>query len=109
MLTPAEFNTLLAVTGEPVSLTQAKPPQASYNIRAIVQDMTKAPENIVNAYGLSGKSFQFPASGFAVPPEKFDTVVRANGDRYTLDVVNAELQRGSGAVSYYIAYAKGND
>ena len=107
MLTATEFNALLDVAGEPVTYRQAKSPQATYSIRAIVQDMSRAPEAIVNAYGLAGRSVQFIGQGFAVPPEKFDSVTRANGERITLDLVNPQLQRGTGTVAYHVAYGKG--
>lgn len=106
MLTATEFNQLLATVGEPVTFVQAKPPAASVTTRAIVQDMGRAPEAVVNAYGLTGRSVQMNMTGLAVPPEKFDAIIRSNGERITLDIVNPEHARGSGAVSYYIAYGK---
>lgn len=107
MLTPAEFSTLLSVHGEPVVLTRAKAPQGPVNLRAIIQNTARAPENVVNAYGLTGRTVQFLASAMAVPPEKFDTVTRATGEEITLDLVEPVHQRGTGSVSYYVAYAKG--
>lgn len=107
MLTGGEFNYLLSATGEPVTFTQAKAPQATYSVRAIVQDLSKAPEAIVNAYGISGKSIQFGVAGFTVPPEKFDAITRANGERITIDLVLPQGERGTGAIIYYLAYGKG--
>lgn len=107
MLTAAEFEKLLAQLGEPVVYRQAKAPQATYNIRAIVQDMGKAPEAIVNAYGLSGRSIQFLASGFTVAPEKFDSITRASGEKITLDLILPRGARDTGVVSHYVAYGKG--
>lgn len=107
MLTAAEFNNLLAALGEPVTFRQAKAPSTTYNIRAIVQDMGKAPEAIVNAYGLSGRSVQFVASGFTVAPEKFDSVTRASGERITFDLILPQAERGTGVVTHYVAYGKG--
>ena len=106
MLTAAEFNQLLAQTGEPVTFTQAKAPRLTVATRAIVQDMGRAPEAVVNAYGLTGRSVQMTLAGLTVPPEKFDTITRSNGERITLDIVNPEHARGSGTVSYYIGYGK---
>ena len=110
MLTAIEFNQLLAAVGEPVTFVQAKPPAATVATHAIVQDIgqnsSRASEAIVNAYGLTGRSVQMNMTGLAVPPEKFDTIIRSNGERITLDIVNPEHARVSGTVSYYIAYGK---
>lgn len=106
MLTLPEFQALVAALGEPVTFRQAKAPNATYSISAIVQDMSKAPEAIVNAYGLAGRSVQFAISGFAVMPEKFDQITRANGERITLDLVNQHSTRNSGAIAYVVAYGK---
>lgn len=106
MLTPQEFAQLLTVVGEPVTFTQAKPPHLAVATRAIVQDLGRAPDAIVNAYGLTGRSVQMTMAGLTVPPEKFDTIKRSNGEVIVLDMVNPEHTRGSGVVSYYIGYGK---
>ena len=106
MLTLAEFNAIIAAVGEPVTFRQAKAPNATYSINAIVQDMGRAPEAIANAYGLTGRSVQFAITGFAVAPEKFDQITRASGEKIILDLVNREATRGSGAVAYVVAYGK---
>jgi len=110
MLTPTEFHFLAQRTGEPLTFTQVKAPGAVIAIAfGIVQDLSRAPEMIVNSYGVNGRSFQLAAADFgAVIPERFDVIERANGERYTLDAVNAEHARVGGAVSYYICFAKGN-
>lgn len=107
MLTAAEFSQLLGVLGEPVTLRQAKAPNATFQVMAIVQDTSKLGEAVVNAYGISGKQVQLAASTLSIVPEKFDIVTRANGERLVFDTVNIEHTRGSGAVAYYIAYSKG--
>lgn len=106
MLAPQEFAQLLMVVGEPVTFTQVKSPHLTVSTQAIVQDLGRAPEAIVNAYGLTGRSVQMTMAGLTVPPEKFDTITRSNGEVIVLDMVNPEHTRGSGAVSYYIAYGK---
>lgn len=108
MLTPTEFDFLARRTGEPLTFTQVKAPGNSISIPyGIVQDLSRAPEMIINSFGINGRSIQIAAADFgAVIPERFDVIERANGERYTLDAVHAEHQRGGG-VSYYICYAKG--
>jgi hypothetical protein len=108
MLRPAEFHFLALRIGEPVTFTQVKAPNTVIAIsHAIVQDLSRAPEMIINAYGINGRSVQMAAADFVgVIPERFDVIERANGERYTLDAVHAEHERGGG-VSYYICYAKG--
>lgn len=109
MLTAAEFSQLAALTGEPVTFAQVKPPKAQVAIsRAIVQDLSRAPEIIVNTYGPNGKSIQIAAADLGgTVPEKFDVITRANGERYVIDLVNQEHARVTGAVTYYVAYCKG--
>lgn len=106
MLTAAEFKSLAQVLGEPVTFRQAKAPNATYSVRAIVQDMSRAPEPVVNALGLSGRMVQFSCDGFLVKPEKFDQVTRASGERITIDLVNMEAERGTGAIHYVVAFGK---
>jgi hypothetical protein len=107
MLTNAEFNQLLAVVGEPVTFHQVKAPQAVVAGRAIIQSNSKAADAIISSFGVTGQSIQMPVSMFAVPPEKFDYVVRANGERLVFEMVDARVERGSGMASYYVGYSKG--
>src|SRR3954468_18617393 len=108
MLTPDEFHFLAKHLGEPLTFRQTKAPQTVLAIPfAILQDLSRAPEMIVNAYGVNGRSVQFAAADFVgFAPERFDVIERSNGERYTLDAVHAEHARG-GAISYFICYAKG--
>jgi hypothetical protein len=107
MLTSAEFAQLLAATAQPVTWTQAKAPHATANVRAIVASTAKAQENIANAYGVNGRSFQFAANALPVPPEKFDVITDAEGNRYVLDAVVVHQARGTGAITSHTCFAKG--
>lgn len=105
MLSAAQFASLLSVTGEPVTWEQAKPPQATQQVRAIVQSLSRAPENIVNAYGIDARSIQVAAG--TVAPEKFDQFIDGQGNRYTVDLVIEHRERGTGALISFTCYAKG--
>lgn len=107
MLTAGEFGQLLAIVGEPVTFHQAKAPQAVQAIRAIVQSNAKAPDSVINSFGVNGRTVQMAAAGFAVPPEKFDWVTLANGERWVFEMVDPQHERGSGAITYWIGYCKG--
>ena len=107
MLTLAEFRTLLAQTGRQVTWHQAKAPQTVQAVQAIVSSTSKAPEMIVNAFGINGWQCQVAAADLPVPPEKFDQFTDADGERYTIDIVIPKHQRGTGLVVSFTCYAKG--
>jgi hypothetical protein len=109
MLTANEFLQLAQMTGEPVTFTQTKPPQATIAVPyAILSSLSKAAEPIVNAFGISGFSIQVPAALFAVPPEKFDVIVDTRGKRHVVEHVVLHTARGSGAPVSYTLYSKGH-
>lgn len=103
----SEFAMLLQVTGRPVTFHQIKPPQAVTNVRAIVQSNIKSSEAIVNAYGVGGRTIQIAANALPTPPEKFDIVTDANGERWVLELVVPKHAEGSGAVVSYTCFSKG--
>lgn len=107
MLTPAEFRILLAQTGRQVTWHQAKAPQQTKAVQAIVSSTSTSAEAIVNAYGLNSYTFQISASDLPVPPEKFDQISDADGERHTVDLVIPHHQRGTGLVVSFTCYAKG--
>lgn len=107
MLTAAEFSRALALLGVPVTWTQAKAPNATESIRAIVQSTAKAQEAIVNAFGVNGVSIQVAADALPTAPEKFDSFTDANGARHVIDTVVKHEARGSGALVNFTCYAKG--
>jgi hypothetical protein len=107
MLTLSEFKQLLAVTGSPITFTKVKVPSVTVNTRAIVQSTSKAPDAIINSFGVNGVGFQIAADALATPPEKFDTIVDADGHRYVVEAVVAHHSRGAGTPSSYSLYAKG--
>lgn len=106
MLTAGEFSALLAQLGQPVALHLDGQPNPVL-VRAIVQDTSKAPEPILNAYGANGHSVQFSAAGLPSAPQRFDACTLIDGRRLVFDLVNPQATRGSGAVTYYVAYSKG--
>jgi endonuclease III len=107
MLTIAEFKQLLAVTGSSVTFTKVKAPSVTTSIRAIMQSTSKAPEAIINSFGVNGVGFQIAADALDTPPEKFDVVVDTDGHRYVIETVVTHHSRGSGTPSSYSMYAKG--
>lgn len=108
MLTLTEFKMLAKATGQPVTWTQAKAPNATATIaRAIVQSTAKATESIINAYGVNGTSIQFSVADVPVEPEKFDAVVNATGERFVINDVIKHFERQSGALIYFTCYSKG--
>lgn len=108
MLTLAEFRLLANATGQPVTFTQAKAPNASASIsRAIVQSTRKSAEAIIQAYGVNGISVQVAADDVPVEPIKFDSFLLANGDRFVIDTVITHSERTSGVDTHYTCYCKG--
>jgi hypothetical protein len=107
MLTLAEFKQLLAVTGSPVTFTKVKDPAVTVNIRAIVQSTSKAPEAIINSFGVNGVGFQIAADALDTAPEKFDVIVDADGHRHVVESVVTHHSRGAGTPTSYTLYAKG--
>jgi hypothetical protein len=109
VLTEQEFRALLSVTGEPVVWKQAKAPQATANVRAIVQtigSVKSAEEVIVNAYGVTGRSIQVAARDLPVAPEKFDEIT-CQGERYIIETVLPQHSRQTGTITYFLLYSKG--
>lgn len=107
MLTLAEFQQLASAVGEPVVFHQTKAPQAVVNIpRAIVQDMGKKDEVLINSYGVTGKTVQIAANLLPAPPEKFDYIMRG-AEKLVFENVNIEHSRQTGAVTYYVCFVKG--
>jgi hypothetical protein len=109
VLTEQEFRALLSATGEPVTWTQTKAPQATAAVVAIVQTLGSvkgADETIVNAYGVSGRSIQIAARDLPVAPEKFD-VITCQGERFVIETVLAQHSRQTGTIAYFLLYVKG--
>lgn len=106
MLTIQEFRKLLAAVGEPVTLSPAKQPGQSYNLKAIIQPVSGRDEAIINAYGVGARTIQIAAPDLPAPPLKFDTVT-SQGEKIVIDTVIAQHARGTGAVSSYLCYVKG--
>lgn len=105
MLTAPEFSRLLGVFGETVEVHQTKAPKKTYNIKAIVQSTSKAHEQIVQAYGVNGMSFQFAAVDHV--PDRLDTIVLSGGEKYTIDSVVKHFERGTGKLASTTCYCKG--
>lgn len=108
MLTEQEFLALLAVTGEPVAWRQAKAPNATANVKAIVQTIgsSRSEEVIVNSFGVTGRSIQIAARDLPVAPEKFDEIT-CQGERHILEAVLPQHSRQTGTITYFLCYSKG--
>lgn len=107
MLTAAEFNVLLSQVGSPVTFQQAKPPNTTIALNAIIQPISRSEEALINAFGLTGRSIQFAVSALGgIVPEKFDRVV-VGGETFVLESVVPHHARGTGALTYYVGYSKG--
>lgn len=103
MLKASEFNILLANLGQDVTVDAAKT-RAKTTSKAIVQSTSKAQDTIVQAYGVTGKSFQFPASS---PVARLDQIALATGERFTVDAVVDHHDRATGQITSRTAYCKG--
>lgn len=108
MLTAAEFTRLLKVHGVPATWLQAKPPAQNTGVRVIFGTVgyTLQDETIANAYGADAHKIQVLASDLPEPPAKFDAFLVA-GKRHVVDVAMPMVERGTGAVTYYICVCKG--
>lgn len=102
-----ELAQLVATLGQPVMHHQTKPPAAVTNVaKCLTQSTSKAPEAIVNSYGVNGREFVFTLASLPTAPEKFDSVT-FSGERYVLEVAIPLHEHGSGALMGWRCYSKG--
>ena len=107
MLTKSEFSTLLKAVGEPVVFTQVKAPNATANVKAIVEPFRREETELINAYGINGMTVQVLAGDLPITPQKFDTFHLATGKKMTINEPIEQRERGNGNLAYYIIYCKG--
>lgn len=100
-----ELAALVDYLGQPVTLEQTKLGMSKDLAKVLTQTTAKAPEAIVNAYGVNGREFVFKKDDLDTPPERFD-VVTFNGERFVLDT-EMTLYEPGGAVIGWRAFAKG--
>lgn len=104
-------NALMSLIRSPIGTMathkKAKAPQTVTGpIKILQQSTSKAPEAIVNAYGVNGREFVILASDLPDTPEKFDTITSDSGVFVINDVIPL-MGEGIETVIGYRCYSKG--
>ena len=100
------FASVLYSLGSPAVWRKATDPSVTAQITVGIKTAGPKDSTVVQAYGINARIITMDVAQFPVPPEKFDTVT-VNGEDIVLETVHRIMLNAS--VSFYRAYARGND